>query len=149
MRWLLLLALAGCGDKDPDTETGNTDDSGDTDTDELYDCDGASWDEEGSAEFMTHCVLPAMTAHFQEYDGTAYADFSCAACHGEDLGGGSYAMPAATPISVRQQDPSSEIYQFMSGTVVPEMAAILGKEPYDPATGQGDFSCYDCHIEAR
>mgnify|MGYP000060690062 CR=1 FL=1 len=44
----------------------------------------------------------------------------------------SYEMPGATPISVRQQNPSSDIYQFMNGTVVPEMAALLGREPFDP-----------------
>jgi hypothetical protein len=58
-------------------------------------------------------------------------------------------MPAAAEMSVRDQDPNSDLYQFMYGTVMPEMANKLGYEVYDSSTGTGDFSCYDCHIQAR
>jgi hypothetical protein len=143
MPWMLMLALA-CGDKDTDT-------SGDTaaDTTEELVCDDTTWDDEGSAEFMSSCVLPEMAALFEEYDGEAYADFSCTSCHGDDLGGGSYAMPGAVAISVREQDPNSDLYQFMYGSVMPTMAGIIGREAYDVSTGEGDFSCYSCHQEAR
>lgn len=148
MRWMMALALIGCGDKDDtDTAAGGSDSGGDTTA--AYDCDGTTWDDERSAEFMTHCVLPELAALFQAFDAEAYGDFSCTTCHGDDLGGGTYAMPGAVAISVREQDPSSELYQFMYGTVMPEMAAILGREPYDASTGSGDFSCYDCHQQAR
>ena len=50
---------------------------------------------------------------------------------------------------VREQDPGSDIYVFMSETVMVEMAGILGYEPYSASTGTGDFSCYDCHIEGQ
>jgi len=147
MRWTLGLALllAGCGGNDTDGSTAGSDDSG-ADTTAL-DCNAATWEDDRGEAYMTHCVVPEMGALFQDFDADAYGDFSCTNCHGDDLGGGTYSMPSAPPISVRQQDPTSAIYQFMNGTVVPEMAALLGREPYDPSTGQGDFSCHDCHIE--
>jgi len=147
MRSLMLMVLVACGDKDTDTST-DTEDSGGEETTAL-DCETETWADNGDAAFMSACVLPTMATHFQGYDADAHADFSCASCHGADLNGGTYAMPGAVAISVREQDPNSDIYQFMSGTVVPEMAGILGLEPYDPSTGSGEFSCYSCHLEAR
>jgi len=34
--------------------------------------------------------------------------------------------------------------KFMSTKVVPEMAQMLGEEPFDPKTGKG-FGCHQCH----
>jgi hypothetical protein len=34
--------------------------------------------------------------------------------------------------------------KFMGGKVVPEMAQMLGMDPYDMKTGKG-FGCHECH----
>ncbi|MDG1482580.1 MAG: hypothetical protein P8R54_23515 [Myxococcota bacterium] len=144
MRALAAVLMMGCGNEDTRTVSDSADGS------VLLDCDTELWADQSAetqADWMAACVLPDMQALFSEHDGDAYRDVSCSTCHGSDLGGGTYAMPATTPIVVREQDPSSEIYQFMSDTVMPQMAAKLGLEPYDVSTGTGDFSCYDCHIE--
>jgi hypothetical protein len=39
---------------------------------------------------------------------------------------------------------SPEVAGFMATKVVPAMAAVLGVEPYDVATGKG-FGCNGCH----
>ena len=36
---------------------------------------------------------------------------------------------------------------FMTQTVWPRMAALVGEPQFDPATNEG-FRCYDCHAEA-
>ena len=148
MRMLTLLLLAGCAHEAHDTAAENDSASQSTEIDcatELW----ANQTSETKASWMAACVLPDMQELFQAYDADAYGDFSCETCHGPDLGGGTYAMPAAAEMSVRDQSPGSDLYQFMYGTVMPEMAHKLGYEPYDSSTGTGDFSCYDCHIEAR
>ena len=152
MKMLTLLLLAGCTSRD---SGGNDDTAADGDSASQsteIDCATELWadeTDETKASWMAACVLPDMQALFQEHDADSYADFSCGTCHGPDLGGGTYAMPAAAEMSVRDQDPSSDLYQFMYETVMPEMANTLGYEAYDASSGTGDFSCYDCHIEAR
>lgn len=148
MRTLMMMMLSGCGDKDTETGTPSTDSADSTE----IDCGAELWadqSEDARSSWMAACVLPDMQALFVEHDADAYGDFSCTTCHGADLGGGTYAMPAATPIAVREQDPGSDIYLFMHDTVMQEMADKLGYEAYNTSTGAGDFSCYDCHLESE
>ncbi len=151
MKILILLFLAGCADKvSDDLDTAAENDSASNGAE--IDCETELWvdqTDETKASWMAACVLPDMQTLFQAHDADAYADFSCGTCHGPDLGGGTYAMPAAAEMRVRDQDPNSDLYLFMYDTVMPEMAKKLGYEPYDSSTGSGDFSCYDCHIEGR
>jgi hypothetical protein len=37
-----------------------------------------------------------------------------------------------------------EVAKFMAEQVVPQMAKLLGEQPYNPETHQG-FGCFDCH----
>jgi hypothetical protein len=39
------------------------------------------------------------------------------------------------------------MFDFMVKTVVPQTAALLGQQPYDPATKAG-FGCFGCHTKA-
>ena len=100
MKILPLLLLVGCADKDGDGhDTAAENDSASENTE--IDCATELWadqTDETKASWMAACVLPDMRALFQEHDADAYADFSCETCHGSDLGGGTYAMPATHKI---------------------------------------------------
>ena len=93
---------------------------------------------------MRECVIPGMEQGFQDYDSDRYKELQCTTCHGEDPNSVGYAMPALFPLDWSQIDTEGAAYQFMANTVVPDMAALLGVEPYDPKTQQG-FGCSDCH----
>jgi hypothetical protein len=53
-------------------------------------------------------------------------------------------MPSVFPLNWDYIDYSSPGYKFMAGVAVPEMAALLGYDPYDAKTNTG-FGCYGCH----
>lgn len=97
--------------------------------------------EEQKIAFMKAKVVPGMAPIFADE-----ADFGCATCHGPK-----YESPQAyLPKLVFKQGnltafaEKPEISKFMAEKVSPEMAKILGKAPYDPATHQG-FGCTGCH----
>ena len=105
---------------------------------------------------MGRHVMPVMTDLFVAYDSARYADFSCATCHGEGVANGDFAMPnPALPtvypsgtLGQRQMvDDNPEGARFMFSRVIPAMQTLLGREPYDPATGTG-MSCFTCHPSA-
>lgn len=103
-------------------------------------------------KFMKEVVAPAMTTTFQAYDAEAYAEFSCATCHGPGAKDGNFAMPTADlpklPQDVMQvKEAKPEVFAFMYEKVVPEMAAMLGEDVYNPETQQG-FGCFACHMQA-
>ena len=45
----------------------------------------------------------------------------------------------------KHMDKKPEITKFMMEKVVPEMATLLGTQPYDPKTQKG-FGCAGCHV---
>ncbi|HUS33250.1 MAG TPA: hypothetical protein VMZ53_32330 [Kofleriaceae bacterium] len=107
-------------------------------------------------EFMKTTVLPAAKAKFQAFDGKKYAKFDCRVCHGKGAEDGSFEMPnpdiKALPGSeeaymawVAKDADAARYTKFMSEDIVPMMAELLGKKPFDPATHTGDFSCPACH----
>lgn len=113
------------------------------------------WDQmEGHAkgQWMMDHVMPTMGPLFREFDPARYADFNCGTCHGEHARENHFAMP--TPELPVLPGPTGDwaaygaqherMIQFMGGPVEHTMAALLGEQPYDPATSQG-FGCYDCH----
>jgi len=52
-------------------------------------------------------------------------------------------------MALRGLSPKPQVAQFMAQKVAPEMAAVLGKPPFDPTTGKG-FGCMGCHtIESK
>lgn len=99
--------------------------------------------------FMKSSVKPRMAHVFQTADAKRYADFECKTCHGPNWQLPKDFLPKlemkGDKITAFAEKP--EIAKFMAEKVVPEMASIFGKQPYDPATKQG-FGCMGCHTVA-
>lgn len=95
---------------------------------------------------MKEVVSPAMAKVFQESGG--YEDFGCSTCHGSGAKAGNFEMPSADIPALDQEemDEHPEVTKFMQERVTPEMAKLLGEEPYNPETQQG-FGCYGCHTK--
>ncbi len=95
---------------------------------------------------MKQRVTPALARVFRAGDADALADFGCESCHGPSSQSPTRYLPTLAlengRINAFTTDP--EVSEFMANRVVPEMAAALGLQPYDPATGQG-FGCAGCH----
>lgn len=117
---------------------------------------GAAWDSMGREdrkEFMEHVVMPKMRAAFATWEPEEFAKMKCGACHGAGAKDRSFRMPnpdlpklpkdAAGFAALEKDEPKA--MKFMKEKVVPEMAALLGRKPYDPKTGQG-FGCFGCHV---
>lgn len=91
-------------------------------------------------------VVPRMSKVFQGADAARYADFGCVTCHGPKYQAPKDYLPRLTlkdgKLTAFADKP--DVAKFMAEKVVPEMASIFGKPPYDPATKQG-FGCMGCH----
>jgi hypothetical protein len=99
------------------------------------------------AAFMKAKVVPAMSKTFQAYDAKKYADFGCKTCHGPAM------KPKPSEFlpelhmkagKLAEADTNPDIVKFMHEHVMPDMAGVFGKPPYDPATNSG-FGCAGCH----
>ncbi len=110
----------------------------------------AAWSNELSREektaFMKVHVEPRMSKVFKEMDPTRHADFGCKTCHGPVIGFPRDFLPklAMQEGKLTAFADKPQVAKFMAEKVVPEMASILGKPPFDPATKQG-FGCKGCH----
>jgi hypothetical protein len=111
-------------------------------------------DHDERAAFMKGVVLPTMSAHFRKFDAEEFAKINCATCHGDGAKDKSFEMPNPK-LPKLPADPAGfaklaaehpQAVEFMKGTVVPEMARMLGEPIYDPATGKG-FGCFECHTK--
>jgi hypothetical protein len=103
-------------------------------------------------EWMGIEVLPKMKASFKGYDEAQFKGFGCDTCHGADGKEKSYAMPSDSIYPLNKADPvgkameyDEKVTKFMMDKVVPEMAALLDAEPFDPKTGKGAVGCFTCH----
>lgn len=116
---------------------------------------GTSWEtmtHDQRAAFMKETVLPRMKAAFTTFEHEEFAGMNCATCHGASAKDKTFKMPnpelprlptdEAGWNALEAEEP--EAMKFMRGTVVPQMAALLGEKPYDPATQKG-FGCFECH----
>jgi cytochrome c553 len=116
---------------------------------------GKTWAQMSKGERMTrmkNVVFPEMKTAFQSADPKDFAQFTCATCHGAGAADKTFRMPnpqlpklpgdEAGMKRVAADDPA--MVKFMSGVVVPRMAAMLDEPPYDPKTHQG-FGCFRCH----
>jgi len=103
-------------------------------------------------EFMKQVVLPKMRAEFTAFDPERFAKVNCMTCHGDGSKNGTFKMPnPQLPKLPRDAEgfqklmaAKPKIFQFMSNTVKPEMAALLHQPGFDPKTGVG-FGCHSCH----
>jgi hypothetical protein len=107
-------------------------------------------------EYMGLFVLPAMEELFAGWRPDEYGDkgaFRCQSCHGEgfDTPAIDFHMPRvafpldpADPMGVAMRY-DAEAATFMAERVVPEMARLLGEEPFVAETGRGTFGCFRCH----
>lgn len=121
---------------------------------------GVAWDamsKEQKGDYMKQVIKPEMQALMASFDAEEGEEFGCKSCHGDNAKEVGFEMPnglhplvASEIESMPNSDDEEEARWavFMMKKWEPKMAALLGKQPYDPATGQG-FSCFDCHAQAE
>jgi hypothetical protein len=113
-----------------------------------------SWSALGHEErlaLMKGQVLPKMKAAFQAQDPKAFAEFSCATCHGEGVKTGNFEMPNAKLPRLNAKDDFKKdaakhpsMMKFMEQTVEPTMAGLLGLPEWSQTNPSG-FGCENCH----
>jgi hypothetical protein len=99
------------------------------------------------AEFMKKKVVPALGKTFKDYDAKKYDKFGCKTCHGPDMKPKPSAFLPELHFKdgkIAEADTNPAMVKFMHEHVVPDMAGVFGKEPYDPKTNSG-FGCGGCH----
>lgn len=114
------------------------------------------WEGMGKEErinLMKTVVMPKMGELFKAHDAKKFKEVTCKTCHGPGAKDGNFKMPNAGLPKLNAKDgfkkhmdkAHADITKFMMTKVVPEMAGILGKPVYDPATHAG-FGCGGCHV---
>jgi len=115
------------------------------------------WDKMSFAarkKYMKSTVLPEMKKVFAAFDPKAFANVTCATCHGKDSAEKKFKMPnpdlpklpgptdRAAFMALAEKKP--EVVKFMGTQVKPKMASLLGVAEWTPASPTG-FACYNCH----
>jgi mono/diheme cytochrome c family protein len=110
---------------------------------------------EQKGRYMARVVMPKMKETFQAYDPKEFSKFTCGTCHGKNPKEKGFKMPSpdlpALPASehefmatVMKEQP--QMVKFMGEKVTPQMAQLLGVEPFNHADPKPNaFSCNACH----
>ena len=117
------------------------------------------WDKMSRTErkqYMKEVVLPKMKKVFHDFDPKRFKDMKCTTCHGNGARTGTFKMPnpqlpklPATREGFEKLDKKMpKMMEFMSKTVKPTMANLLGMKPFDPKVGSG-FGCGNCHTNKK
>lgn len=114
----------------------------------------ADMDTKQRGKFMAAVVMPKMKELFAEFDPKAFGTFTCGTCHGKDAKERAFKMPnpalfvlpsAPAEFGKLMKDKPNWV-KFMGEKVKPEMAKLLGKEPFDMKNPKpGQFGCAECH----
>jgi hypothetical protein len=115
------------------------------------------WSKDQKLAYMKTAVLPKMGGLFHDVNPTRYAEPKCVLCHSAaSAKSGSFKMPnadlpklPATPEGFKKlHDAKPQVMDFMMQQVVPQMAALVGEQPFDVKTGKG-FGCFECHTKKK
>ncbi len=112
------------------------------------------WSHDQKLAYMKSTVMGKEKALFSGYDSGKYGDMKCKTCHGAGAAEGKFKMPNPelpkldlSPEGFKKlAKKSPKMLDFMSKQVVPQTAALLGEQPYDPKTKIG-FGCLECHTK--
>ena len=106
----------------------------------------ADLSKEQKQAFMQAHVVPKMGAVFKSMSAERYAEFGCGTCHGPEWKLPKDYLPELTMKDGKftAMKDKAQVVEFMMTKVVPEMASILGQQPFDPKTNTG-FGCAGCH----
>jgi len=134
-RWWLVFGALACGGKDD----GDVVDSGTTEEVDEGPPDYDAMNQYEQFNYMGTTVTPTMKEIFQEFDPERFANFSCNTCHPEGSKDGTYLMPDAGLMPLRDEDfpYTSDIGQFMNQKVLPANQDMLGPPDGGP--------CLECH----
>jgi hypothetical protein len=107
-------------------------------------------------QYMKDVVMPKMKKVMHDFDPKRFKDVKCSTCHRKGAGDATYKMPdpklpklpATKEGFDKLQKKQPKMMGFMSKTMKPEMAALLGMKPFDPKVGSG-FGCGNCHTNKK
>jgi hypothetical protein len=114
--------------------------------------DWAGMSKADKKQYMRDVVMPKMKTLLHDFDTTKYANVKCVTCHGNGARTGEFKMPnpdlPKLPGTKAGWDSlnngKAAMMKFMSKTMKPTMADLLGIKQYDMKTGTG-FGCGNCH----
>lgn len=112
-------------------------------------------DKKQRGAYMKKVVLPRARELFSAFD-PKLPRVGCKTCHGDGVANHTFKMPnpklkklpgteAAFMAWIQKDKDAARWSKFMGEQLSPEMAKLVGKQPFDPKTKTGDFSCTACH----